>query len=76
MRKGEKEAGRLVAAVVPHADLAMKAARRMARTRSKVKVGHEVCHHLLRMLDGEFVSSAAETSAKRGEATDQYSLGF
>lgn len=39
-----------------HADLAMQAARNVARARrrsQKAKMGHVVCHHLLLMLNGD-----------------------
>lgn len=42
--------------VQSHAELAMEAARRVARARrrsQKEKMGHVVCHHLLLMLNAE-----------------------
>ena len=36
-----------------HAELAMKAARKMRSTRQKRKTGHIVCHHLKMMLDSD-----------------------
>ncbi len=35
---------------IEHSELAMRAAKRMRRTKHKVKTGHKVCHHLLEMI--------------------------
>lgn len=48
-----------------HSELAMKAARRMRRTKHKVKTGHKVCHHLLEMIRSSEDSQPSARSAKR-----------
>lgn len=71
-----------------HADLAMQAARRMARARrvsQKAKMGHVVCHHLLQMLSddaglpgrypGDSSRQPSVTAAKSLEDR-QFPLGF
>jgi hypothetical protein len=49
---------------VEHSELAMRAAKRMRRTRHKVKTGHTVCHHLLQMIN-ESVDQPAPRQARR-----------
>jgi len=44
-----------------HSDLAMLAAKKMSKTRSKVKTGHKVCRHLLDMLAEDQTDSGFNT---------------
>ena len=55
-----------------HSELAMKAARKMRRTRQKLKTGQEVCHHLRMMLSSDPVPMR-DTAA---EQQPQRALGF
>ena len=51
-----------------HADMAMQAARRVARARrrsQKAKMGHVVCHHLLQMLHDD-AGAVTPVSTKQG----------
>jgi len=66
-----------------HSRLAMKAARRMARSEHKQKIGRSVCHHLLLMIEDSqatpgpvarrVMAQAADTANKNRK---QYSLGL
>ncbi|HJP50631.1 MAG: hypothetical protein QGH99_05540 [Pseudomonadales bacterium] len=68
-----------------HSELAMKAAKRMTRTRHKEKTGHIVCQHLLGMLAEEPEFRQCQRATRRGwvgslavntERECQYSLSF
>jgi hypothetical protein len=56
-----------------HSVLAMEAARKMRRTRQKLKTGQMVCHHLRMMLASEPSTSSSERQAQN---EPQYHLGF
>jgi len=61
-----------------HAELAMKAARGVARARrrsQKEKMGRGVCHHLLRMLDADR-PPASPTRPRESTEQKQISLGL
>ncbi len=49
-----------------HARLAMRAARRVAQSRHKERTGHQVCQHLLQMLDAE--AKPVRAPARKGQA--------
>jgi hypothetical protein len=66
-----------------HSRLAMKAARRMARTNHKQKVGRSVCRHLLMMIEDSQVTPVPDPGRALIRATDrvennkkQFSLGL
>ena len=66
-----------------HAVMAMEAARSMTNTRQKLKTGHFVCYHLLKMLkNGDAIKSSdfsvGKEKMKRVPVNDrvQFSLGF
>lgn len=66
-----------------HADMAMQAARRVARARhrsQKAKMGHVVCHHLLQMLHDETAAIAPVITTRPTKARlledKQFSLSF
>ena len=48
-----------------HSELAMRAAKRMRRTKYKEKTGHKVCHHLLEMIRESAESQPAPRTARR-----------
>ncbi|HIG40455.1 MAG: hypothetical protein ABGY96_28740 [bacterium] len=56
-----------------HSELAMKAAKRMPRSRQKEKNGRIICQHLLEMLADE--STAAKPGSRHGHGRDQSTLG-
>ena len=56
-----------------HSVLAMEAARKMRRTRQKLKTGQMVCHHLRMMLTSEPVQSNRDTI---NQNEPQFQLGF
>jgi len=56
-----------------HSDLAMKAAKRMQRSRQKEKNGRIICQHLLEMLADE--STASRPGTRRRPGRDQSTLG-
>ena len=59
-----------------HSVLAMEAARKMGRSRQKLRTGQEVCHHLKMMLASD-LSPRASVSRKRAAGTEsQFRLGF
>ena len=65
------QSSRSVSAAEYHSLLAMEAARKMRRTRQKLKTGQQVCHHLKMML--------AEPTPRRAAAPapdSQFDLGF
>lgn len=52
-----------------HAEMAMQAARRVARARhrrQKARMGHVVCHHLLQMLHDEAAAIAPVPTTQGG----------
>ena len=59
-----------------HSVLAMEAARKMRRSRQKLRTGQEVCHHLKMMLASD--SSPRESVARKQAAgtEPQFRLGF
>jgi len=66
-----------------HSRLAMKAARRMARSDQKLKVGRAVCRHLLMMIeDSESIRGPGHSRAMvqvvdaNKQNRKQYSLGL
>lgn len=66
-----------------HSRLAMKAARRMARSEHKLKTGRSICHHLLMMIEaseGACVPGVDRVMVQVVDATrqnrKQYSLGL
>ena len=65
-----------------HAELAMKAARQVARSRHKEVAGHSVCYHLLMMIEdsGAIPPKRAHRSYQPAvsveETLSQYDLGF
>lgn len=66
-----------------HSRLAMKAARRMARSDHKLKTGRSICHHLLMMIEdsevacvprlGQVVLQVVDTAKQNRK---QYSLSL
>ena len=54
-----------------HSVLAMEAARKMRRSRQKLKTGQKVCHHLKMML-----ASAPSPREQAAGAEPQFRLGF
>ncbi|MFN3238972.1 MAG: hypothetical protein ACE37D_18180 [Pseudomonadales bacterium] len=63
VKAGQVKTGQ-VKTSVEHSELAMRAAKRMRRTRHKAKTGHTVCHHLLQMIN-ESVDQPAPRPARR-----------
>lgn len=59
-----------------HSVLAMEAARKMRRTRQKLKTGQQVCHHLKMMLAIEPFPQSSLSCGQAGAATSQFRLGF
>ena len=66
-----------------HAVMAMEAARKMVNTRQKLKTGHSVCYHLLKMLkNGDSMRfseiAVGNVDEPKLSANDrvQFSLGF
>jgi hypothetical protein len=62
-----------------HAELAMKAARSVARARrraQKEKMGRIVCHHLLRMLEPEETKPMGRARPPESREQKQISLGL
>ena len=63
-----------------HSRLAMKAARRMARSDHKQKIGRSVCRHLLMMIEDSQATGSGRAMAQVVDATKinrkQYSLGL
>ncbi len=59
-----------------HSVLAMEAARKMRRSRQKLRTGQEVCHHLKMMLASD-PSSRESVPRKQAAGTEpQFRLGF
>jgi hypothetical protein len=66
-----------------HSRLAMKAARRMARSDHKQKIGRSVCRHLLMMIEDSQASSVSapgramsQVAGTANRNRKQYSLGL
>ncbi len=59
-----------------HSVLAMEAARKMRRTRQKLKTGQQVCHHLKMMLAIEPFPQSSLSCGQAGAAASQFRLGF
>lgn len=66
-----------------HSRLAMKAARRMARSDHKQKIGRSVCRHLLMMIEDSQATGAPGSGRAMAQVVDatkinrkQYSLGL
>jgi hypothetical protein len=59
-----------------HSVLAMEAARKMRRSRQKLRTGQEVCHHLKMMLASD-PSPRESVARKQAAGTEpQFRLGF
>jgi len=56
-----------------HSELAMTAAKKMRRTKSKEKTGHKVCLHLLDMLAEDQPSEAFHRSVDQRSSNGKYS---
>ena len=63
--RASKEAFEKIVSSAEHSELAMKAAKRMRRTKYKEKTGHKVCHHLLEMIRESSESQPAPRTARR-----------
>lgn len=61
------EAGAVATAARYHSELAMQAARKMRRTKQKLKTGQEICHHLRMMLASDPVPPASNDAGHAGQ---------
>ena len=59
-----------------HSVLAMEAARKMRRSRQKLKTGQQVCHHLKMMLASDPLPREAVPREQTAGAETQFWLGF
>ncbi|MGV0034265.1 MAG: hypothetical protein ACNYPE_04620 [Candidatus Azotimanducaceae bacterium WSBS_2022_MAG_OTU7] len=59
-----------------HSVLAMEAARKMRRSRQKLRTGQEVCHHLKLMLASDPAPRQSGRRAQVAGAEPQFRLGF
>ncbi len=66
-----------------HSRLAMKEARRIARSSQKLKIGRSICHHLLLMIEDSEATSAPGTASVKADILrankpdrNQYSLSL
>ncbi len=59
-----------------HSVLAMEAARKMRRSRQKLRTGQEVCHHLKMMLASDPAPWQSGRRAQAAGAEPQFLLGF
>ena len=59
-----------------HSVLAMEAARKMRRSRQKLRTGQEVCHHLKLMLASDPAPRQSARRAQVAGAEPQFRLGF
>ena len=59
-----------------HSQLAMKAAKKMRRTKQKLRTGQEVCHHLRMMLSSEPNRALTSDAPLTASNENQFLLGF
>ena len=59
-----------------HSVLAMEAARKMRRSRQKLRTGQEVCHHLKMMLASDPSPRGAVPRKQAAGTEPQFRLGF
>ena len=59
-----------------HSVLAMEAARKMRRSKQKLKIGQEVCHHLRMMLASDPVPRESDSINQASSAEPQFRLGL